>query len=49
MLQDTELYDWLAQRSKLEVSRIEQAFRSPANAAAFRAGITTLARIRSHL
>lgn len=49
MLQDAELYDWLAQRSKLEAARIESAFRSPANAAAFRVCITTLARIRSHL
>jgi hypothetical protein len=49
MLRDAELYDWLAQRSKLETSRIEHAFRSPANAAAFRVCITTLARIRSHL
>jgi hypothetical protein len=49
MLRDAELYDWLAQRSKLEPARIEQAFRSPANAASFRVCITTLARIRSHL
>jgi hypothetical protein len=49
MLRDAELYDWLAQRSKLEPSRIEHAFRSPANAASFRVCITTLARIRSHL
>jgi hypothetical protein len=49
MLKDAELYDWLAQRSKLEPARIENAFRSPANAAAFRVCITTLARIRSHL
>jgi hypothetical protein len=49
MLKDAELYDWLAQRSKLEPTRIESAFRSPANAAAFRVCITTLARIRSHL
>jgi hypothetical protein len=49
MLQDAELYEWLAQRSQLDVARIELAFRSPANAAAFRGCITTLARLRSHL
>jgi hypothetical protein len=49
MLQDTELYEWLAQRSQLELPRIELAFRSPANAAAFRGSILTLARLRSHL
>jgi hypothetical protein len=49
MLKDAELYDWLAQRSKLEPARIESAFRSPANATAFRTCLTTLARIRSHL
>ncbi|MFK2872366.1 hypothetical protein ISP13_02395 [Dyella lipolytica] len=49
MLKDAELYDWLAQRSQLESARVEQAFRSPANAAAFRISIHTLARLRSHL
>jgi hypothetical protein len=49
MLQDADLYDWLAQRSQLDANRIELAFRSPANVAAFRGSITTLARLRSHL
>lgn len=49
MLNDQELYAWLAQRSRLEPSHIEHAFRSPANAAAFRGSMTTLARLRSHL
>jgi hypothetical protein len=49
MLPDADLYDWLAQRSQLDANRIELAFRSPANAAAFRGSITTLARLRSHL
>ncbi|GLQ93294.1 DUF4350 domain-containing protein [Dyella acidisoli] len=49
MLKQDELYAWLAQRSRLEASLIEHAFRSPANAAAFRGSMTTLARLRSHL
>jgi hypothetical protein len=49
MLDDQELYSWLAQRSRLEPSHIEHAFRSPVNAAAFRGSVTTLARLRSHL
>ena len=48
-LNDTELYAWLAQRSRLDPSHIENAFRSPANATAFRGSMTTLARLRSHL
>jgi len=49
MLKHDELYAWLAQRSRLDASHIEQAFRSPANAAAFRGSITILARLRSHM
>lgn len=49
MLNDTELYAWLAQRSQLDVAHIEHAFRSPANATAFRGSMTTLAQLRSHL
>ena len=48
-LKRDELYAWLAQRSRLDASLIEHAFRSPANAAAFRGSMTTLARLRSHL
>jgi len=48
-LKRDELYAWLAQRSRLDASHIENAFRSPANAAAFRGSMTTLARLRSHL
>ena len=48
-LDDNELYAWLAQRSRLDPSHIEHAFRSPANATAFRGSMTTLARLRSHL
>jgi hypothetical protein len=49
MLKRDELYAWLAQRTRLDASHIENAFQSPANAAAFRGSITTLARLRSHL
>jgi hypothetical protein len=49
MLQGDELFAWLAQRSRLEPAHIELAFRSPANATAFRGSIITLARLRSHL
>ncbi|GLQ88635.1 DUF4350 domain-containing protein [Dyella flagellata] len=49
MLGDEELYAWLAQRSRLEPARIRYAFRSPANATAFRSSMTILARLRSHL
>lgn len=48
-LKRDELYAWLAQRSRLDASHIENAFRSPANAAAFRGSMTILARLRSHL
>jgi hypothetical protein len=49
MLKDDELYAWLAQRSRLDPMHIQLAFRSPANATAFRGSMTTLARLRSHL
>lgn len=49
MLKRDELYAWLAQRSRLDAHHIENAFQSPANAAAFRGSMTTLARLRSHL
>lgn len=48
-LKRDELYAWLAQRCRLDASHIEQAFLSPANAAAFRGSMITLARLRSHL
>ncbi|RUL76828.1 DUF4350 domain-containing protein [Dyella choica] len=49
MLGNDELYAWLAHRSRLESTHIEHAFRSPANAVAFRSSMITLARLRSHL
>ncbi|OOG59877.1 DUF4350 domain-containing protein [Rhodanobacter sp. C03] len=47
MLNGDALYARLAQRSQLAPEQIAQAFQSPANAQAFRACITTLARLRS--
>lgn len=44
-LEDTALYGWLAQRSGLDPARVAQAFHSPANAAAFRESLATLARL----
>jgi hypothetical protein len=47
MLNGDALYARLAERSELDAAQIAQAFQSPANAPAFRASITTLARLRS--
>lgn len=47
MLNGDALYARLAQRSALAPEQIAQAFQSPANAQAFRACITTLARLGS--
>jgi hypothetical protein len=48
MLNGDALYARLAERGELDAAQIAQAFQSPANAPAFRACITTLARLRSH-
>jgi hypothetical protein len=47
MLNGDALYTRLAERSEIDAAQIAQAFQSPANAQAFRACITTLARLRS--
>ena len=47
MLHGDALYTRLAERSEIDAAQIAQAFQSPANAHAFRACITTLARLRS--
>jgi hypothetical protein len=47
MLNGDALYTRLAERSDIDAAQIAQAFQSPANAQAFRACITTLARLRS--
>jgi hypothetical protein len=47
MLNGDALYTRLAERSGIDTAQIAQAFQSPANAQAFRACITTLARLRS--
>lgn len=47
MLVGDALYAHIAQRSRLAPEQVAQAFQSPANAQAFRACITTLARLRS--
>jgi hypothetical protein len=41
------LYARLAERGGLDAAQVAQAFQSPANAQAFRASLSTLARLRS--
>jgi hypothetical protein len=41
------LYERLAERGGLDAAQVAQAFQSPANAQAFRASLSTLARLRS--
>lgn len=47
MLNGDALYARVAERSALDVAQVARAFRSPANAQAFRTSIITLARLRS--